>query len=139
MQKSKGFDKEDPLFDECVAVVLEWAEKLLGRPFESVRQLVEYMIVNSYVDAKSKAALTIRADMEGHSIPQIHTGPPFYSAAPSLFGSRTSLYYGVPESPGPASPNQIRSKMQEKVKSKRRSVSLVCVQLNTSIFMINIT
>lgn len=128
MQKSKGFDKEDPLFDECVTVVLEWAEKLLGRPFESVRQLVEYMIVNSYVDAKSKAALTIRADMEGHPIPQIRSGTQFFStaAAPSPFSSRTSLNNTVPESPGAASPNQTRSKTQEKVKSKRRSASLVC-------------
>lgn len=53
----------------AVAVVLEWACKLLERPFTDVCRLARHLVVNNYVNALSTDAFTVlSAVSEGETL-----------------------------------------------------------------------
>ncbi|XP_064645173.1 uncharacterized protein LOC135498721 [Lineus longissimus] len=70
---AEGFDQagvdaqkthEEELMPECIALICEWAENLLGRGFTNIRDLAEHLLSNLYVNSKSTAAFALTAAMQ---------------------------------------------------------------------------
>jgi hypothetical protein len=56
--------QDEELMPECIALICEWAENLLGRSFTNIRELAEHLLSNLYVNSKSTAAFALTAAMQ---------------------------------------------------------------------------
>ncbi|XP_013385696.1 DNA-binding protein RFX7 [Lingula anatina] len=54
---------ENDLEEASKLVVCEWAQKLLGHPFSSLRELADFLVSNLYVNSRSAAAFTLIESM----------------------------------------------------------------------------
>ena len=69
LQSSESQSEENRLSSASWTLILEWAQKLLGKRFADVQNLAEYLVSNHYVNGRSTAAFTVLAASQRLSAP----------------------------------------------------------------------